>query len=135
MSVSFLARDVVDWTGGELLQGQETARFDGVSIDSRTVAPGQLFVAIQGPTHDGHLFVEGALSAGAAGLLIQRGRALPVAATPAPPVIAVDDTTRSLGEDHHQGNVRGDPLPIGFLPQESRKSEQRVRPPSDTAGA
>ncbi len=64
MSVSFLARDVVDWTGGDLLQGEETARFDGVSIDSRTVAPDQLFVAIQGPTHDGHLFVEGALLVG-----------------------------------------------------------------------
>ena len=97
MSVSFLARDVVDWTGGDLLQGQETARFDGVSIDSRTVAPEQLFVAIQGPTHDGHLFVEGALSSGAAGLLIERGRALSVAAKSAPLVIAVDDTTRSLG--------------------------------------
>jgi UDP-N-acetylmuramoyl-tripeptide--D-alanyl-D-alanine ligase len=97
MSVSFLARDVVDWTGGDLLQGQETARFDGVSIDSRTVAPDQLFVAIQGPTHDGHLFVEGALAAGAAGLLIERGRALPIGATPALPIIAVDDTTLSLG--------------------------------------
>ena len=97
MSVSFLARDVVDWTGGELLQGQESARFDGVSIDSRTVAPGQLFVAIRGPTHDGHLFVEGALSAGAAGLLVERGRPLSDAARTAPLLIAVEDTTRSLG--------------------------------------
>jgi UDP-N-acetylmuramoyl-tripeptide--D-alanyl-D-alanine ligase len=97
MSVPFLARDVVEWTGGKLLQGEETARFNGVSIDSRTVASAQLFVAIQGPTHDGHLFVEGALAAGAAGLLIERGRALPVGATSALPVIAVDDTTRSLG--------------------------------------
>jgi UDP-N-acetylmuramoyl-tripeptide--D-alanyl-D-alanine ligase len=97
MSVSFLARDVVDWTGGELLQGRESTRFDGVSIDSRTISPGQLFVAIQGPTHDGHLFVEGALSAGAAGLLVERGRPLSAAARTAPLVIAVDDTTRSLG--------------------------------------
>ena len=97
MSLPFLARDAADWTGGDLLQGEEATRFDGVSIDSRTVAPAQLFVAIRGPAHDGHLFVEGALAAGAAGVLIERGRALPIAATPALPVIAVDDTTRSLG--------------------------------------
>jgi UDP-N-acetylmuramoyl-tripeptide--D-alanyl-D-alanine ligase len=97
MSIPFLVRDAVEWTGGDLLQGDGAALFDGVSIDSRTVAPGQLFVAIQGPTHDGHLFLNDALAAGAAGLLVERGRGLPEGATPALPVIAVDDTTRSLG--------------------------------------
>ena len=57
MSVPFQVRDVVEWTDGDLLQGEEAARFDGVSIDSRTVAPAQLFVAIRGPHHDGHLFL------------------------------------------------------------------------------
>ena len=66
MSVPFLARDVAAWTRGELLQGEETARFGGVSIDSRTVAPGQLFIAIHGPTHDGHHFLDYAFRAGAA---------------------------------------------------------------------
>jgi UDP-N-acetylmuramoyl-tripeptide--D-alanyl-D-alanine ligase len=41
------------------------ARLAGVSIDSRTVARGQLFVAIHGPRHDGHNFVVAALEAGA----------------------------------------------------------------------
>jgi UDP-N-acetylmuramoyl-tripeptide--D-alanyl-D-alanine ligase len=41
------------------------ARLAGVSIDSRTVARGDLFVAIHGPRHDGHDFVVGALEAGA----------------------------------------------------------------------
>jgi len=41
------------------------ARLAGVSIDSRTVALGELFVAIHGPRHDGHDFVVGALEAGA----------------------------------------------------------------------
>ena len=41
------------------------ARLAGVSIDSRTVARGQLFVAIHGPRHDGHAFVAAALDAGA----------------------------------------------------------------------
>ncbi len=41
------------------------ARVAGVSIDSRTLVPGQLFVAIRGPHHDGHEFVGAALQAGA----------------------------------------------------------------------
>ncbi len=106
MSVPFLARDVVEWTGGELLQGEESARFEGTSIDSRTVRPAQLFLAIQGPHHDGHLFLAGAVDAGAAGLLIERGRPLPGDTAPGLPVIAVDDTTRSLGTlatEHRRG--------------------------------
>jgi UDP-N-acetylmuramoyl-tripeptide--D-alanyl-D-alanine ligase len=97
MSVPFMVRDVVDWTGGDLLQGDEAASFDGASIDSRTVAPAQLFVAIRGPSHDGHLFTDDALAAGAAGLLVERSCGVPRGATPTLPVIAVDDTTRSLG--------------------------------------
>lgn len=42
----------------------------GVSIDSRTIVPGDLFVAIVGPHHDGHQFVEKALAAGAAAAII-----------------------------------------------------------------
>jgi UDP-N-acetylmuramoyl-tripeptide--D-alanyl-D-alanine ligase len=41
------------------------ARLAGVSIDSRTVARGELFVAIHGPRHDGHAFVATALERGA----------------------------------------------------------------------
>ena len=39
----------------------------GVSIDSRTVQPGELFIAIRGPRHDGHGFVAGALAGGRCG--------------------------------------------------------------------
>ena len=46
------------------------ARLAGVSIDSRTVAPGQLFVAIHGPRHDGHQFVDAALQAGALAAIV-----------------------------------------------------------------
>ena len=37
----------------------------GISIDTRTVAPGEAFFAIKGDNRDGHDFVEGALAAGA----------------------------------------------------------------------
>src|SRR6516225_7898835 len=46
------------------------ARMAGVSIDSRTVRPGELFVAIHGPRHDGHDHVAAALGAGAMAALV-----------------------------------------------------------------
>ena len=42
----------------------------GVSIDSRTISPGDLFVALRGPNFDGHNFVAGALAKGAAAALV-----------------------------------------------------------------
>ena len=41
------------------------ARLAGVSIDSRTIRPGELFIAIHGPRHDGHDFVADVLESGA----------------------------------------------------------------------
>ena len=53
------------------------ARVAGVSIDSRTVRAGELFVAIHGPSHDGHDYVadvleKGAVAAVVAGPLVSR---------------------------------------------------------------
>jgi UDP-N-acetylmuramoyl-tripeptide--D-alanyl-D-alanine ligase len=50
------------------------ARLAGVSIDSRAVGRGQLFIAIHGPRHDGHDFVRGALETGAEGAVVARDR-------------------------------------------------------------
>ena len=44
--------------GGKL---DPLARVAGVSIDSRTIRPGELFIAIHGPSHDGHDHVASAL--------------------------------------------------------------------------
>ena len=54
---------VADWSGGAqgaLLGGRVAAEVTGISIDSRTVAPGEAFVAIRGPRQDGHAFVAAA---------------------------------------------------------------------------
>src|SRR5437588_8865584 len=68
------------------------ARLAGVSIDSRTVRAGELFVAIHGPRHDGHDHVAGALELGAVAAVVAQaqlpqfagwvgGRCIPVAGT------------------------------------------------------
>jgi UDP-N-acetylmuramoyl-tripeptide--D-alanyl-D-alanine ligase len=66
------------WTAQEIAaatDGQASGDFaaEGVSIDSRSVAAGDLFIALQGPNFDGHEFVDAALAAGAAGALVARG--------------------------------------------------------------
>lgn len=46
----------------------------GYSIDSRTINPGDLFIALSGERFDGHDYVEAALEKGAVGALVQAGR-------------------------------------------------------------
>ena len=60
LSFSELAR-VVD---GRIVGGSATVLIDGVSIDSRVLRPGDLFVAIRGDRFDGHRFVKEAFVAG-----------------------------------------------------------------------
>jgi UDP-N-acetylmuramyl tripeptide synthase len=42
----------------------------GVSIDSRTIGPGDLFIPISGPYFDGHNFIENAIRKGAYGIIV-----------------------------------------------------------------
>ena len=65
----------------------------GVAIDSRTLKPGDLFVAIQGPNFDGHAFVADALAKGAAAAVVSR-RPDGVAADA--PLLMVDDPFAAL---------------------------------------
>jgi UDP-N-acetylmuramoyl-tripeptide--D-alanyl-D-alanine ligase len=62
----FSARVVAAATGGRLV-GPD-AEIDGVSFDSRSIRPGQLFVPIVGE-RDGHEFIAGSLERGAAAYL------------------------------------------------------------------
>lgn len=66
-------------------------RFHGASIDSRTVASGELFVAIRGEHVDGHDFVTDAARRGAAAALVEK----PVTGLPN---VEVADTKVALGE-------------------------------------
>src|SRR5215216_2030958 len=84
--------DVARATGGAL-EGQGGTPLSGVSIDTRTIASGELFVAIAGPRFDGHDFVREAAAKGAAAALVHRppAQAVPI------PLVTVADTTAALG--------------------------------------
>jgi UDP-N-acetylmuramoyl-tripeptide--D-alanyl-D-alanine ligase len=71
-----------------------SASVGGVSIDSRTLGPGDLFFAIRGDAHDGHDHVARALEAGASAAVVSRERAPQLAAFG--PMFAVDDTLKAM---------------------------------------
>jgi UDP-N-acetylmuramoyl-tripeptide--D-alanyl-D-alanine ligase len=85
MTALWTAADLLEATGGDL-RAPFTAT--GVSIDTRTLLPGDLFVALCTATGDGHDHVPDALAKGAAGCMVHwemTGRAL-----------IVDDTLAGL---------------------------------------
>src|SRR6476659_5365323 len=63
--------DVIAATRGEL-RGSPRLPINDVSIDSRKIAPGDIFVAIKGDRLDGHQFAAAALEAGAALAVVSR---------------------------------------------------------------
>ncbi|WLH69408.1 UDP-N-acetylmuramoyl-tripeptide--D-alanyl-D-alanine ligase [Pseudomonas sp. FP2309] len=67
--------------------------FGGVSIDSRAIKPGQLFVALTGPRFDGHDYLNEVAAKGAVGALVERE-----VADCALPQLLVTDTRLALGQ-------------------------------------
>jgi UDP-N-acetylmuramoyl-tripeptide--D-alanyl-D-alanine ligase len=97
---------------GRLRAGDPGRLIGEVVTDSRSIAAGELFVALRGPRFDGHTFVPQALERGAAGVVVDRAYAgaasrLPDAvivgqpAAAVPGVIEVDDTLRALQDLAH----------------------------------
>ncbi|NUT76444.1 UDP-N-acetylmuramoyl-tripeptide--D-alanyl-D-alanine ligase [Pseudomonas sp. C1C7] len=69
------------------------ASFDGVSIDSRAIKPGQLFVALTGPRFDGHDYLNDVAAKGAVAALVERE-----IKDSTLPQLLVSDTRQALGQ-------------------------------------
>ena len=65
----------------------------GVSIDSRSIVPGDLFIALKGPNFDGHDFLADAFSRGAAAAVVHEA---PKGAATDAPLVVVRDTMDAL---------------------------------------
>ncbi|MEO8135698.1 MAG: UDP-N-acetylmuramoyl-tripeptide--D-alanyl-D-alanine ligase [Betaproteobacteria bacterium] len=83
--------------GGTLAPAHDERVFERVTIDSRGVRAGDLFVALKGERVDGHAFVDSALAAGAAGALVRADAAQQVRAclTVADPLLALGQLARA----------------------------------------
>jgi len=92
--------EVLKITRGNLVQGGENTSFQGVSTDSRTVAEGDLFIALKGPRFDGHAYALEALGRKAGGVLVQEDKVGDIRwnGNRSKPVIAVKDTLSALGD-------------------------------------
>jgi UDP-N-acetylmuramoyl-tripeptide--D-alanyl-D-alanine ligase len=86
---------VAEVMAGTLAAGEHGVEFAGVSIDTRTLASNELFIAIRGEHFDGTDFAETAMERGATGVVVPRGRRWTAAAERAV-VIEVDDTVAGL---------------------------------------
>ncbi len=97
---AFTPDDLVLATGGRLVGAPATAV--GVSTDTRSIAPGSVFVALRGERFDGHDFLADAARAGAACAVVSEARAGDVPA--GLPALVVRDTLEALGglARHHR---------------------------------
>lgn len=94
----FTVAEVCTATGG-IVQGEAAGvRFQGICTDTRTVHPGNLFIALTGERFDGHEFLKQALEKGAAGVVISKKTAeMPAGAV----AVVVDNTLKALQDIAH----------------------------------
>jgi UDP-N-acetylmuramoyl-tripeptide--D-alanyl-D-alanine ligase len=101
-------RRVAEAVGGRIRSGNPDLEIGNIVIDSRTLHPGDFFVAIRGIRFDAHEFVGEALGKGAIGAIVEAGRKGPPyedvgrGLTPRQPaIVEVDDTTKALQDIAH----------------------------------
>jgi len=85
--------DIITATGGEVIYGNSNT-FTGVSIDSRTIKEGELFIALKGGRFDGHNFLHEALKRGSGSLV----NIYPREPVNGKTIIYVNNTLRALQE-------------------------------------
>jgi UDP-N-acetylmuramoyl-tripeptide--D-alanyl-D-alanine ligase len=101
--------EIAGATGGELVSGDPELVVASVSVDSRRIEAGGLFIALRAE-RDGHDFAAGAVAAGAAAVLVER----PVAGLPPDAgVVRAADTAAALGALGAHARTRlGETVPV-----------------------
>lgn len=97
----FSSNQLAEWTGGNW-SAQPRGEITGFATDSRTLSPGQAFVALKTDRRDGHGFLGDALAAGAPAAIVSAGRA-----DVALPQLRVPDPLRALqtiGREHRRAS-------------------------------
>lgn len=95
----FTIQEIIAACSATPLRRGRACAVSGVSIDSRSIPAGSMFIAIKGRRCDGHAFIAQALKKGARCLLVERGAAgVRIPANAAVWVLEVADTTRALGD-------------------------------------
>lgn len=83
------------WMAGARISGDAARAFTRVHSDSRSIEPGDLFVALRGERFDAHDFISDVAARGAAAVLVERDTEARAAGVPA---LVVPDTRLALGQ-------------------------------------
>ncbi len=89
-------RGLVAATKGTLIAGEPDRGVGSFSTDTRTLRPGDLFIALRGKNFDGHVFLSQAVARGAAGCVVSSPARIPL--PPGFVVIQVEETQWALGQ-------------------------------------
>jgi UDP-N-acetylmuramoyl-tripeptide--D-alanyl-D-alanine ligase len=90
----FTLKEILEATGGTLIAGKLSLGLTGVSTDTRLVKRGQIFVAIEGDSFDGHHFLAQAVEKGARAVVVSSAKVKIPAGVAG---ILVEDTVKALG--------------------------------------
>ncbi|MCX5684786.1 MAG: Mur ligase domain-containing protein, partial [Planctomycetota bacterium] len=96
--MKFRIDEIVSATGGRLALGNPSAVASAIVTDSRTLAAGQVFLALRGEQFDGHNFLDVAANRGAAALIIDREGLLASLNGFAGAVVVVRNTEAALAD-------------------------------------
>lgn len=89
-------KEIVDITGGKLICGNTNTEIRDFSLDSRTLQPGAVFIAIKGNNFDGHQFIKEVINKGVIGIIVKSEFELPDNLPRI--VIKVEDTIKAIGD-------------------------------------
>lgn len=96
-----IKRPTIKWIAeaihGCIRKGDPETEYLGISTDSRSLRPGEIFWALKGDKFDGRDFIKEAIEKGALGVVLQSGRLLPPNKEGLV-VVEVEDTLWALGE-------------------------------------
>jgi UDP-N-acetylmuramoyl-tripeptide--D-alanyl-D-alanine ligase len=93
----FTVKEIAEATGGKV-SGSMERRVSGVSTDSRTATPGQLFVPLRGERFDGHDYLAALFGRGVSAAVVDEKRAPEFLHHADVTLVSVPDTLRALGD-------------------------------------
>ncbi len=94
--IDFSVREVSEVTRGKMESVSPAETIKGFSIDTRTIKSGEFYIAIKGKNHDGHNYVNEAISKGACGIIIENAD-IEIKGNPSHKII-VKDSLKALAD-------------------------------------
>lgn len=113
--------DIIAATGGKVIRNNAHV-FTGVSIDSRTIQEGELFIALRGERFDGHDFIQEALQVGSGAIV----KFPPPGFIKGKTIISVEDPLKALQKIAHYMRFKRDIPVIGVTGSNGKTTTKEI---------